>query len=139
MEWGKKSAGQKNEGQKFRIQDLPENTRKKILITSVAILTLIIFSIWLVYLKANFEKTSNQPPDEKWEQIKKDLSGLLENTGNDLEKLTGQIDQQDKPTTTLATTTPPSLLEETNKPTITPALSEEELQEIKNKLLEKTN
>ncbi len=131
---GKKSVGQKSNVKKFKIQDLPENVRKKILIVSVAILTLIIFSVWLVYLKANFERINNQPPDEKWQQIKKDLSGLLENTGEDLEKLTNQIDQQNKPTTT-----PPSLLEETIEPTTTPTLSEEELENIKNKLLEKTN
>jgi len=134
MARGKKSVDQKSKIKKFKVQDLPEDARKKILITSVTILTLIIFSIWLVYLKANFERANNQPPDEQWEQIKKDLSGFLETTGEDLNKLTDQVKQENE-----STTTPPSLLEETTQPTTTPNLSEKELEEIKNKLLEKTN
>ncbi|MFA6255411.1 MAG: hypothetical protein WC675_05290 [Patescibacteria group bacterium] len=134
MARGKKSVDQKSKIKKFKVQDLPEDARKKILITSVTILTLIIFSIWLVYLKANFERANNQPPDEQWEQIKKDLSGFLETTGEDLNKLTNQVKQENE-----STTTPPSLLEETTQPTTTPNLSEKELEEIKNKLLEKTN
>lgn len=134
MARGKKSVDQKSKIKKFKVQNLPEDARKKILIISVTILTLIIFSIWLVYLKANFERVNNQPPDEQWEQIKKDLSGFLETTGEDLNKLTNQAKQENE-----STTTPPSLLEETTQPTTTPNLSEKELEEIKNKLLEKTN
>ena len=110
---------------KFKIESLPRETRKKIFVFIVIILMLIVVITWLVNLQnINFE---NAPPieNQKIEDIKNDLDQLYQFTAETLEQLKTQV-----------AATPE---ESTSPPTSTVEIPAEDIEKLKEKVLENAN
>jgi len=110
----------KNSGQtkKRKIEKLPENIRKKILIIILAVLMTIIILFWLTSLSFDLKSESEKTNDETWEEIKKDINDLFHQTKKNLDEVKNQFNQLNPATTTLE-------------------VSPEEIEKLKEKLMEK--
>ena len=109
---------------KSKIEQLPEETRKKILWISLMILALIILFCWLYSLKFSLavtdkEKQKQEAQQKQWENIQNDLGNLL----NQARQGVGTIKEQIDATKESATATP-----------ATSGLNNEQIEKLKEKL-----
>lgn len=113
-----KNENNQTKKKRFKIEDIPETTRKRIFIVAVTLIMLIIITSWLYSLKISLtflKKTDNQT--RGWQILQGDLTNFLNNFKKDLESTKKQLDQIAQPTTT-------------------PELSPADLEKVKEKLLE---
>ncbi|MFA6215280.1 MAG: hypothetical protein WC768_01785 [Patescibacteria group bacterium] len=109
---------------KFQLDELPESTKKNILVISVTLLTITIFSLWLFSLKFTLFQAIKKPANPQLEKVKNELSDLLNSAQKNLETTQTKIDDK--------LTTPP----QTEPPTAPPQLSPREIEQLKQKILE---
>ena len=98
---------------KFKVEKLPEKTRKKILTIAIVILMIVIISFWMISLKISLIYPAGQQ--------EKNLNGLAGDAKEIFNKLKNQLGQ--------------SAPAETDQ-TTTIELSEDNIKKIKDKLLE---
>lgn len=131
MSLGNNSRKQNQKKKKFKIEEIPENARKKILIAVLITLMLIIISAWLISLRTAFIHKVEKPKDNKWESVQKDLTDFLEKTKEEFTEIKNQLNQLPRAELN------DESLSETTTATTTTELSEEELERLKKKLQER--
>ena len=112
---------------KFRIEDLNENTRKKIFIVSLVTMMTLIFGSWLLSFK-NIAGRISSNDSQGLGEIKKQFTEV----GQAIEQGQQVIEDLKVQFQDLASTTP------TSTPATASDLSEEDLEKIKNIILENT-
>jgi len=112
------SLGPKPE-KKPAIENIPEATRKKILAFTIFIIMVIIIGLWLNSFASKLNRLTDKPTDDSWQGIKQNFSNLLKNTGENFKAVKENFNPPSEPTTTIN-------------------LAPEELEKLKQKLLEKS-
>lgn len=123
---------------KFRIEDIPEDQRRKILKITVTAIMTIIFSLWLIFLVYSFSLENSKAGRGDWNIIKNDISDFINSSKNiiniETNKIEGQIDYLTPTTTDDANLGDSNVIKEEK-----PALTTEETGLIKEKILEIQN
>ncbi len=116
---------------KSRIEQLPEATRKKILVVSVTGLSLLIIVGWLVTFPGSIKLKSNPDNDHTFSELIDQTKQTVDQVQQDIDKikvLNTQLQQ-------VLTTTSTAAVTSTTTAGTTPTLTAEELEQIKQKLL----
>lgn len=82
----------KKDKNRLKIQDLPEETKKTILLVTIIIIMIPLVTLWLVALKNSFAINSG-PKDETFDSIKNDLGNIISNTKQSIDEINGQLNQ----------------------------------------------
>ncbi|MFA5021763.1 MAG: hypothetical protein WC508_01650 [Patescibacteria group bacterium] len=77
----------------FKIENLPEETRKSIFLVSIIILMLAVISIWLFSLKDVLNIVQQPASDANWNSLAKDLADFSNNTKLILDKTKQGLNQ----------------------------------------------
>jgi len=127
---------------KFRIEDIPEDQRRKIFKITVAAIMTIIFSLWLIFLVYSFSLENSKAGRGDWNIIKNDISDFINSSKNviniETKKIEGQIDYL-TPTTTNDANNDANLGDSNIIKEDKPTLTTEETGLIKEKILEIQN
>jgi len=101
------------------IENIPEATRRKILAFTIIILMMMIICLWLNLFATKSNQPKDKPADDSWQGIRQNFSNLLKNTGENFKEIKENLDPPTESTTTIN-------------------LSPEELENLKQKLQEKS-
>lgn len=86
----------------FKIEAIPETTRKRIFIVALTLIMLIIIISWLYSLKISLTSLKQETAGQtkEWQAIQGDLTNFLDNFKKTLESTKKQLNQISQPTTT---------------------------------------
>ena len=124
----------KEKSNQSKLEKLPEAARKKLLVMATAILMLAIISLWLTALVFSLKPKTAQPTNQanqNWQLIQTDFNNFIEVS----QKTFGQMKNQINQLINLTATSSGQNLE--NKTTTTVEIAPEDLEKLKEKLLEK--
>lgn len=128
------SAG-KNKKKRFKIEDLPESSRKLIFKITITVLGLIIIIFWFISVGNSISLITNEPTNKNWEEIKQDIGGFFQKSKEGLSEVKEKINQLTEEGANLySTTTLDSLI--LDEPTTSSEISENELEKLKEKIKE---
>ncbi|MBI3291037.1 hypothetical protein HYZ76_02015 [Candidatus Falkowbacteria bacterium] len=111
-----------------KVEKIPEEARRKMMIALVSILMIIIFSFWLFSLKTALptKKSLDKEQENDWLEVGQELNILIDESKDTFNNIKNQFNQLNE---LIATTT---LKASPN--TATPELSEEDIEKIKKNL-----
>ena len=114
---------------KFKIDNLPEGTRKTIFKITLLFLALLIITLWLISLAFTLSSTPDKSNGQDWQNIKQDFERFLNEGGQKFDEIKKKLDELEEliPPQEATTTTSTPILE----------ISEGDLNKLKEKIEQK--
>jgi len=124
----------KEKSNQSKLEKLPEAARKKLLVITTLILMLAIISLWLTALAFSLKSKTAQPTNpanQDWQSIQTDFNNFIEVSQKTFGQMKNQINQLINLTATS------SAQSQENQSTATVEIAPDDLEKLKEKLLEK--